>query len=350
MSTSESKAKMYARSLLAHRSTAEGGIVDEQGLYTLTDDLNMMRCDTPEYIDFVKNFVATHADSPASSQPTVKIARKFCETWPLPKKATTALDTIRVAAMDSSFNPPHYCHGAFMECLGVMDLRSEDKRLANIGAAHSLEIDAYLLLLASQNADKPLQGASLSQRMRMVDMLATTVAVDSSSDTWHLWKNRKQFLATNLHNMAIGMVNTPRFVDKLQAVRDVVCQEYGNSEATPKVLCYFAMGWDTITRFFDAKYYGPEFPAEIDQFFAEGGRIAYARRLGFLDSDVEEFFAAPRMAPYLPFIYELELPKRVKHISSTGVRLAILESSHNVRDIPPRILQYANSNQLYREE
>ncbi|KAJ2789821.1 hypothetical protein GGI18_002179 [Coemansia linderi] len=349
MSTSESKAKMYARSLLAHRSTAEAGMVVEQGQYTLTDDLNMMRCDTPEYDDFVRNFVATHAPT-ANIQPTVKIARKFSETWPLAKKTTTAPEAIRVAVMDSSFNPPHYCHGAFMECLGVMEHRSEDKRQANTGAPHSLEIDAYLLLLATQNADKPLQGATLSQRMRMVDMLATTVAVDSSSDTWHLWKNRKEFLATNLHNMAIGMVNTPRFIDKLQAVRDVICQEYGNSESPPKVLCFFAMGWDTLIRFFDAKYYGPEFPAEIDQFFADGGRIAYARRMGFLDGDVEEFFASPLMAPYLRYIYELNLPKRVKHISSTGVRQAILESSHNVRDIPPRILQYANSNQLYREE
>ncbi|KAJ2808761.1 hypothetical protein H4S07_003339 [Coemansia furcata] len=334
----------FPRRRWAYRTTAEAGLLDEHGRNEMIDDMNMMKCDTPVYVDFVKGFLQT-----TDTLPTAKIARKLCETWPLPKPTTTEAATLRVAVMDSSFNPPHYCHGAYMECMGILKLKSEDQRQQNVEETYSLDIDAFLLLLGSKNADKSLQGASLAQRMRMVDMLATTVAVDTTSDTWHSWKKRDQFLASNLHNMAIGMVNTPRFIDKCQAVRDVVHREYKGSGELPQVLCYFAMGWDTLIRFFDAKYYGSDFPAEIDRFFADGGRIAYARRTGFLDSDVEEFFAAPHMKPYLTYIYEMELPKRVKHISSTEVRRAICESSHGVRDIPPRILQYVNSNQLYRD-
>ncbi|KAJ2864969.1 hypothetical protein GGH94_002567 [Coemansia aciculifera] len=344
MNTSEPETPTLSRRCWADRSEAAAGLLDEQGQNAMIDDMNTMKCDTPEYDDFVKDFISTQA---ANSKPTVKIARKFCATWPMSKQITTTA-TIRVAVMDSSFNPPHYCHGAYMECMGIMKLKSEDQRQQRVDETRSLEIDAFLLLLGSQNADKPQQGASLAQRMRMVDMLATTVAVDATSDTWHVWKSRDEFDASNLHNMAIGMVNTPRFIDKCQAVRDIARQEYKGSEV-PQVLCFFAMGWDTLIRFFDAKYYGPDYPAEIDQFFAEGGRIAYARRTGFLDSDVEVFFAAARVAPYLRFIYELELPKRVKHISSTEVRRAIIESSHGVRDTPPRILEYVNSNQLYRD-
>ncbi|KAJ2264187.1 hypothetical protein GGI01_000034 [Coemansia sp. RSA 376] len=336
MSASESETPTFSRRCWADRSEAAAGLLDEQGQ-------NAMKCVTPEYDDFVKSFIATHA---ADRKPTVKIARKFCDTWPMPKQTTAA--TIRVAVMDSSFNPPHYCHGAYIECMGITKPKTEDQRQQKVGEGQSLDIDAFLLLLGSLNADKPQQGASLAQRMRMVDMLATTVAAGETSDTWHSWENRDEFDASNLHNMAIGMVNTPRFIDKSQAVRDIVRQEYKGS-GMPQVLCFFAMGWDTLIRFFDAKYYGPDYPAEIDQFFAEGGRIAYARRTGFLDSDVEEFFVATRIAPYLCFIYELELPERVKHISSTQVRRAISENSHGVHDTPPRILEYINSSQLYRD-
>ncbi|KAJ2459739.1 hypothetical protein GGF42_001281 [Coemansia sp. RSA 2424] len=334
---------------------SEADSQDLERQQALIDEMNMLTCDTPEYNDFVSDFMATHAND---SQPTVKLARKFCETWPLPSKTSAATETIRVAVMDSSFNPPHYCHGAYMECMGTMQLRAaaDVAEGHQQGETHALEIDAFLLLLGSLNADKLQKGMTLGQRMRMVDMLGTTIALDTTSDTWHLWKKRDQFNASNLHNMAIGMVNVPRFIDKYEAVRNAVLQELklpppppnDDRQLLPRVLCYFAMGWDTLIRFFDEKYYGPDYQAEISRFFDSGGRIAYARRVGFSDTEVSEFFAAPHLAPYLQFIYELELPKRVKHISSTEVRQAIRESSQSVRDIPPRILQFVNSNQLYR--
>ncbi|KAJ2324181.1 hypothetical protein GGH92_010741, partial [Coemansia sp. RSA 2673] len=284
------------------------------------------------YDGFVRDFLATNAAP--DSKAVVKLARKLCPTWPIPKQEGRREDPtmVRVAVMDSSFNPPHYCHGAYLECMGVAELAlaaAEGGREARM-----LDIDAFLLLLGSSNADKPLQGASLEQRMRM---------------------SRDQFMASSLHNMAIGMVNTPRFVDKCRAVRDVVQAEWrqvnsGKCQVPPSVLCYFAMGWDTLIRFFDTKYYGQDFPGDIDRFFGEGGRIAYSRRVGFPGSDVDAFFGQTLLAPYLQDRYELTLPKRVEHISSTDVRRAVCLSTQSVRDIPPRILKYINSSQLYRAE
>ncbi|KAJ1802360.1 hypothetical protein LPJ56_006188 [Coemansia sp. RSA 2599] len=108
------------------------------------------------------------------------------------------------------------------------------------------------------------------------------------------------------------------------------------------------MGWDTLIRFFDRKYYA-DYHSEIRSFFDNGGRIAYARRTGFPDADVDAFFAREDIAEYLQYVFELTLPKRVKHISSTEVRLAVRDSTQSVRDIPPRILQFVNNSQLYRE-
>ncbi|KAJ2658855.1 hypothetical protein IW148_004498 [Coemansia sp. RSA 1199] len=339
------------------------------------ESMSMMQCDTPVYDDFVRDFVATHTGS--ASLPVVEIARKFCDSWPVPcahaesvksgssesvqagsaqpgseqSESTQPPTTVRVGVMDSSFNPPHYCHGAYMECLGIMELMPAARGQHAWSEARVLGIDAFLLLLAAENADKPLKGSSLEQRMRMVDMLATTVVKDTTADTWHLWKSRAQFDASNLHNMAIGMVNSPRFVDKCKAVSDVVQSEWERTKGgpVPRVLSYFAMGWDTLIRVFDPKYYA-DYPRELDEFFANGGRIAYSRRVGFPDADVDAFFARREMAAYLQYIFELKLPKRVKHISSSDVRVAVRDSTQSVRDIPPRILEFVNNFQLYRKD
>ncbi|KAJ1931579.1 hypothetical protein GGF37_007347, partial [Kickxella alabastrina] len=293
---------------------------------------------TPHYDAFVQGFL-----SHAHPQPTVQLARKLCATWPLPSRS--APKTLNIGIMDSSFNPPHYCHGAYLECLGTQQMRSR------AGDAQLPEITAYLLLLGARNADKRLADASLEQRMRMVDMLAHTVAVDNAADTWHVWKTREQFHASALQNMAFGMVSAPRFVDKCEAVRRVALAELGDEGAQGvDVRCFFAMGWDTLIRFFDPKYYG-DCQAEVARFFAMGGRIAFARRAGYGgDVDVDSFFASARVAPFLRFIFELDLPKRVRHISSTDVRLAVRNSTMGVRDIPPRILDFINSSQLYRDK
>ncbi|KAJ2544232.1 hypothetical protein EV175_005911 [Coemansia sp. RSA 1933] len=323
------------------------------------DLMSMLQCDTPRYDAFVTEFMATRTGP--GMPPSAQVAHKLYPTWPIPhqqeqqKKDSTTRRTVRVGVMDSAFNPPHYCHAAYLECMGTMNLTPATGIIAGAEATpRLLEIDAYLLLLGSQNADKELVGASLEQRMRMVDMLATTVALDTTADTWHMWKNREDFEATNLHNMAIGMVNTPLFVDKCAAVRDMVRDEWSRSSSSVEcdpmqveVLSYFAMGWDALIRFFDPKYY-TNYPQEIKHFFSNGGRIAFSRRTGFPNDDVDAFFGRTDIVDHLEHIYELHLPKRVRHISSTDVRVAVRDSTRSVRDIPPRILEYVNSYMLYR--
>ncbi|KAJ1662062.1 hypothetical protein EV178_006187 [Coemansia sp. RSA 1646] len=326
--------------------------------------MSMLQCDTPKYDAFVTEFIGTRTG--AGMAPSAKLAHKLCPTWPIPQQPQPHLlngnypsKTVRIGVMDSSFNPPHYCHAAYLECMGVMKLTpatgmAGGRSKGDADASRLLGIDAYLLLLGSQNADKELVGATLEQRMRMVDMLATTIALDTASDTWHMWKNKKDFEATNLHNMAIGMVNTPLFVNKCTAVRDMVREEWSRSGTGMdsdveqlEVLSYFAMGWDALIRFFDPKYY-THYPQEIKQFFANGGRIAFSRRTGFPNDDVDAFFGRTDIVDYLEHIYELRLPKRVRHISSTDVRVAVRDSTRSVRDIPPRILEYVNNYMLYR--
>ena len=87
-----------------------------------------------------------------------------------------------LAVLDSSFNPPTRAH---LHMLSVAK--------AKFGSARSL------LLLAKQNADKPVVGASLVQRLEMMECIAGAAQPAAS--------------------MLCGVTAHPLFVDKAVALR-----------------------------------------------------------------------------------------------------------------------------------
>lgn len=115
-----------------------------------------------------------------------------------------------LAVLDSSFNPP--------TCAHVYILHAIARRF---GATHRL------LLLAKQNADKPVVGASLVQRLQMMELLALDDAEGTSM---------------------CGVTAHPLFVDKVSALR-ALCG--------PEVTIYVLVGFDTWERVIDPKYYAP---------------------------------------------------------------------------------------------
>ena len=83
-----------------------------------------------------------------------------------------------------------------------------------------------LLLLAKQNADKPVVGASLVQRMQMMELLA---AADETGRT------------------CCGVTGHALFVDKAAALQ-ALC--------APGARVHMLVGFDTWIRITDPKYYG----------------------------------------------------------------------------------------------
>ena len=112
-----------------------------------------------------------------------------------------------VAVLDSSFNPPTVAH--------LSMLRAVAERF---GLGHSL------LLLAKQNADKPVVGASLVQRLQMMERVA---AAEPSG------------------GMLCGVTAHPLFVDKATALGGLC----GGGRVCMLV------GYDTWVRIVDPKYY-----------------------------------------------------------------------------------------------
>ncbi|EOD15386.1 putative cytidylyltransferase [Emiliania huxleyi CCMP1516] len=121
--------------------------------------------------------------------------------WPLPLDES-------VAVLDSSFNPP--------TCAHVHLLRS---------AAARFGVRRRMLLLAKQNADKPVVGASLPHRLQMMELLAREEVEGST---------------------VCGVTAHPLFVDKARALR-ALCG--------PDATIFLLVGYDTWERVVDPKYY-----------------------------------------------------------------------------------------------
>ncbi|KAJ5112294.1 Cytidylyltransferase [Penicillium argentinense] len=134
--------------------------------------------------------------------------------------------------LDSSFNPPTRAH-----------LRIASSALRD----HLNPSSRLLLLLATQNADKPTKPASFEDRLAMMELFAhdlrTHLATNSASESSHL--NR------DLPTIDICVTKKPFFIDKATAIEESGCY------STPLEQVHLT-GYDTLIRIFDTKYYPPE--------------------------------------------------------------------------------------------
>ncbi|PWY86172.1 cytidylyltransferase [Aspergillus heteromorphus CBS 117.55] len=131
--------------------------------------------------------------------------------------------------LDSSFNPPTLAHNRIATS-AILEDSSKPARL--------------LLLLATQNADKPSKPASFEDRLAMMEMFArdflsslrTSVSAPDPS---------------TLPVIDIGVTKKPYFVDKAAEIERAGIYP-GSVEQV------HLTGYDTLIRIFNPKYYPPE--------------------------------------------------------------------------------------------
>lgn len=130
--------------------------------------------------------------------------------------------------LDSSFNPPTLAH-----------LRIATSALAeNPGPSSRL-----LLLLATQNADKPSKPALFEDRLVMMDLFARDLRSSLQTSAGRSGHDA-------LPQVDIGLTKKPYFIDK--------AAEIETSGAYPKSLeQVHLVGYDTLIRIFNPKYYPP---------------------------------------------------------------------------------------------
>ncbi|MCZ2107981.1 MAG: hypothetical protein LC118_00155 [Dehalococcoidia bacterium] len=200
----------------------------------------------------------------------------------------------RVAVLPSAFNPPTLAHLHLLE------------------RARSLEeMTDAAAMLSTRNVDKGISGAALWDRVGM--LLAAREE--------HGW-------------LGVLAVNAARLVDQGEALR----------EAFPGVRFDFVVGFDTLLRLFDRKYYS-EMERELEPFFAEHRVIATNRAEDRID--VVEAFIEHGAGAFAARIVALEIDEGAAAMSSTAARRA-LEAGSDAPHLPRGVQEYITRRRLYR--
>lgn len=134
--------------------------------------------------------------------------------------------------LDSSFNPPTRAH----------------LRIASSALLEQLESGSHLLLLlATQNADKPSKPAPFEDRLAMMELFAHDVRSHLAARHSSLPASSTEHIPT----IDIAVTKKPYFIDKAAAIEA--------SEHYPSPLeQVHLIGYDTLIRIFNTKYYPPE--------------------------------------------------------------------------------------------
>jgi nicotinic acid mononucleotide adenylyltransferase len=200
-----------------------------------------------------------------------------------------------VAVLPASFNPPTLAH---------LELLAEALEVPGIGSA--------AFLLTTRNVDKEEFGASYADRLGMLLSLGSTAP------------------ATLISNAA-------RIADQGAALR----------QAFPALAFDFVVGYDTLVRLFDERYYEAMTPV-LDDFFRHHRLIA-ANRGAHDVAAVERYLAAaPNAARYRDWIIVAEVHEEAALMSSSLVR-SHLSLHGDSPHLPREVADYIRAHGLYRE-
>ena len=152
--------------------------------------------------------------------------------------------------LDSSFNPPHWGHYTLIK-----------KSYEHYSQLYPNKNIHVLLLLSIQNADKEVKPASFDKRMEMMCIMSRLLNKDFESLSSY-----------------VGLTIFGKFVDKDAIIR----KKFFNRG---KIV--YLVGFDTIIRIFDPKYYVPETPAVALCNFMKNVEFCCLTRINYNTSESE---------------------------------------------------------------
>ena len=171
-------------------------------------------------------------------------------------------------------------------------------------ASRMVSPDEVLLLLAKSNVDKAVSGFPLESRLSLLARFVET---------------RPTF--------SVAACSHGRFVDKAEAIR-------AHYAAGTRVT--FIVGFDTLVRLFDRKYYADRDTALTALF--EASDFIAANRAPDPPEAVTSFLARRDVAPYAHRIRVIQLPPEIAAISATQVRTRLARGEPVANLVPPEIL------------
>lgn len=300
-----------------------------------------------------------------SSGSSVRLVYSTSPTWPFPSTSSSngnssttshpsTSNSIDIAVLDSSFNPPSRAHLALLLSSPIL--------------AHQKQAyDGHLLLFSTQNADKGAGkpgDASLTQRVEMMTLMAKDV-------------ERIQTASGHTPNVAVGLVDKPLIFAKSTLTWDLLKQQ--QHESKPRL--HWVVGFDTLYRVFQLKYYPSleEFQHQCSQFFErEGTTFVCARRhpssfpqLTGSSSDgkdaeqqareeEDKLLASDNVAPWVRrgSMGMLDIDPDQARLSSTKIRSLLKdnivgeeEKKRRLKElVPPSLVEYLVESRIYRDD
>jgi nicotinamide-nucleotide adenylyltransferase len=176
-------------------------------------------------------------------------------------------------------------------------------------AARIIPPDETLFLLARANVDKPVAGLPLARRLALL----TRYAAGRST-------------------LSVAAVSHGRFADKATAILP---------QYPPGTRLLFALGFDTLIRLFDRKYY-TDMEAELSGLFAVAEILA-ANREPAAPAAVRAFLDRPDVRPFRSRIHPIRLPVEIAALSATTVRERMAGRESLVGLVPPEIRPFLQS-------
>ena len=277
--------------------------------------------------------------------------------WPFSeaKSAADSRQQIDIGVLDSSFNPPHKAHYA----LAVSPKPAfADEEATAIKSKE--RYDAILLLFSVRNADKGLgssKDANPAERIEMMQLMAQELEQSKSI------------------NVAVGIVEEPLMITKSTLIHNFI-QEQQQQHDSPRVRLHWLVGFDTLERFFQVKYYpSPDYFAKACQTYFQNERTTFvcARRQMMENKNTnakhdttsqkaeEELLNSKEVSPWKErgSVVMIDLPTSVQDVSSTAIRKTIQEQGSMTDDdlegelsqmTTPAIASYLVRKKLYKAD
>lgn len=173
-------------------------------------------------------------------------------------------------------------------------------------ARERFQLDELLLLLAKANVDKDVFGWPLAGRILTL----------------------KRY-AEKHNNVSVGISSHGRYIDKIEALKTLYPVE---------TAYHFIVGYDTLVRIVDPKYY-TDVQTELQHLFSQCNFIVANRDHVDIET-IKQFLAQPTLQPYSASIAYLTLPDFYAEVSSTEVRQRIEQGETVSHLVPPVIAEF----------
>ena len=201
-----------------------------------------------------------------------------------------------VGIFPSSFNPITHGHMAILQ-----------------GGAEMKAFQEILLVLDTQAMDKEILGATLVDRLLMLQVL---------------FENHPQF--------SVGVSNRGLFLAKAEVVKEMYPKD---TDIT------FIVGYDTLVRVFDPKYYEDREGA-LDRLFASCTFIV-ANRGDYGREAIQRLMDSEGNRRFRDKVHFFEIPNHLAQISSNRVRQRVREGKTFARLIPAQVKEFIEKVKLY---